>query len=374
MSLTRTNLATEHASDINTAGNANASRYPFFVLIASLTIVLSGQFADTALAQYKTARRHDFKNARLPAGTIGKLVQQQHPELIGVMQPVLIKVPEGASVAVAEGAGFSYGTVNATLASLQVGETYRLKVSNIPNQYGDVYPTIELIDRLHPPPGKELRYPIPIQLTEEELSMALRGKYVTRVIYVEDPRRALAVRDLPDSQRYFEVMSHEDPYRVASRLGRPVAILRMGSVAPSSQGPSAAFLFHSPPVERHAMLVHQVPYVPSKLDASELPAKPVERDELPKAGEQPQAPEAPLTIREDLPGKKDLPDEPADETDPFIDDDLPPVPDNEGTDGAEDPDPFSDLELSDNPDPFAETKDAAVEDSSSDDDEELLDI
>jgi hypothetical protein len=117
-----------------------------------------------------------------------------------------------------------------------------------------------------------------------------------------------------------------------------------------------------------------VPYVPSKLDASELPAKPVERDELPKAGEQPQAPEAPLTIREDLPGKKDLPDEPADETDPFIDDDLPPVPDNEGTDGAEDPDPFSDLELSDNPDPFAETKDAAVEDSSSDDDEELLDI
>lgn len=246
----------------------------------------------------------------------------QQPQLSGVMQPVLVKVPKGASVAIAEGAGFSYDDADATLVSLQVGSTYRLKVSNIPNQFGDVYPTIELIGRLHPPPGKELRYPIPVQLTKEELTMALRGNFVTRVIYVEDPKRALAARDLPDNQRYFEVMSHEDPYRVANRLGRPVAILRMGSVAPASTGPTAEFLFHSPPLQRHAMLTPQVPYVPSKLDPSEMPAQPIKRQELPDGPTQPdgKGQEPPINIGQDLPDKKELFDEPAAEVDPFGDD------------------------------------------------------
>ena len=300
--------------------------------------------SSTALAQYQP-RKHSFRNARLPVGEIGQLVLREQPQLQGVMQPVLLRGPKGATVSVAEGAGFS-GDIDAALVSMLVGQAYRLKVSNIPNHYGDVYPTVELIGRLHPPPGKETRYPIPIQLTEEELAMAMRGKYVTRVIYVEDPRRALAVRDVPDDQRYFEVMSHEDPYRVASRLGRPVAILRMGSVAPSSTGLTSEFLFNSPPIQRHALVPTTVPFTPRKLDPSELPTAPLKRDLLPNSPEQPDANEDAANIPEELPEKNASRDEPGavappaadagiEDADPFEDDPL---------DEATDADPFGELD------------------------------
>ena len=74
------------------------------------------------------------------------------------------------------------------LLGMQIGYVYRLQVTNIPNNDGvDIYPTIELVDRLYPPPGLALRFPIPIELTQEELQLAADGAFVTRVIYVEDP-------------------------------------------------------------------------------------------------------------------------------------------------------------------------------------------
>ena len=44
-------------------------------------------------------------------------------------------------------------------------------------------------------PGKEYVFPIPVQLTEVELNIALSGKLVTRVIYLENPRNALPIRE-----------------------------------------------------------------------------------------------------------------------------------------------------------------------------------
>lgn len=218
------------------------------------------------------AQRHALFSSQSPVGEIGRIQTARRPELRGVFQAVLIKVPQGAVVSVADQGGFSVNKGDVELVGLQVGETYRLRVTAIPNQDGDVYPTIELIDRMHPPAGKELRHPIPIDITADDLRMALSGKYVTRVVYVEDPRKALPVRDLPDDQRYLEVMAHEDPLHVAQQLGRPVAILRMGSLTPSEDGPSDGFLFGSALVERPALVPMQVPYVPSKLSPADLPA------------------------------------------------------------------------------------------------------
>ena len=73
-----------------------------------------------------------------------------------------------------------------------VGHVYRLKVTNIPFHEGqEVFPSIEVINRLYPPQGMEAKFPIPIELTREELEMAMRGQFVIRVIYLEDPRTAL---------------------------------------------------------------------------------------------------------------------------------------------------------------------------------------
>ncbi|HMO85912.1 MAG TPA: hypothetical protein PKC18_13445, partial [Lacipirellulaceae bacterium] len=126
----------------------------------------------------------------------------------------------------------------------------RLRVTDIPDTPGvEVFPTIEMIDRLYPPPGQMLKFPVPIDLTAEELQMAADGKFVTRVIYVEDPQLAL-----PESQstsgatRWMEVRAGADPLVTADNLGRPMAILRMGGLAPDANQPNDAFLFGSPPL------------------------------------------------------------------------------------------------------------------------------
>ncbi len=69
-----------------------------------------------------------------------------------------------------------------------IGAVYRLRVTNIRLAEGiEVFPTIEVIDRLYPPPGQECRFAIPVELTEEDLKLAIDGKFVTRVIFLEDP-------------------------------------------------------------------------------------------------------------------------------------------------------------------------------------------
>ena len=70
------------------------------------------------------------------------------------------------------------------------------------------------------------------ELTEEDLKLALSGRFVTRVIYIEDPLSALPVNENPREQRWFDAGAGADPLLTADTLGRPVAILRMGGRIP----------------------------------------------------------------------------------------------------------------------------------------------
>jgi hypothetical protein len=202
----------------------------------------------------------------MPPGAIGQKQLERRPDLCGYFQPVQVQVPEGALVALAEGGNFSSPEIGSALVGLQVGSVYRLRVSDLPGRsLAAVYPTIEMIDRLHPPPGKELRFPVPIEITTADIALAAAGQFVARVIYVEDPQQALPERDSPE-QRYFEVLPDEDPLVVASQLGRPIAILRMGSLAPDpASGPDAPFTFGSPPWQKFATPL-PVGYVPTPVD------------------------------------------------------------------------------------------------------------
>ena len=68
--------------------------------------------------------------------------------------------------------------------------------------------------------------------------MALNGKFVTRVIYLEDPLNAVPVATGADKpQSFFEVRPTDDPLAIADQLGRPVAILRLGGRLPEATGP-----------------------------------------------------------------------------------------------------------------------------------------
>jgi hypothetical protein len=130
-----------------------------------------------------------------------------------------------------------------------IGQVYRLKVANLPGHEGEeVFPTIEVIDRLYPPPGQAARFPIPIELTAEELMYALDGRYVLRVIYLEDVATSPPVRDEPGEQRFTDIAPGLNALQAADRLGRPVAILRMGSRVPLPTEDQGRFMYQQPPV------------------------------------------------------------------------------------------------------------------------------
>ncbi|WP_164103036.1 hypothetical protein [Candidatus Laterigemmans baculatus] len=193
-----------------------------------------GGYAGTALPNNPG---HPLLSASLPPGALGaaRLASggQRGFPLQGYYQPVAIYGPAGSQLALAAAGGFAPPVEAPLQAALLVGSVYRFQVTRIPNQPGvELFPTIEIIDRLHPPPGQETRFPIPVHLDADDLAQALEGRLVTRVIYLEDPQTALPVADEPESQRTFDVRADHDPLLEADRLGRPVAVLRIGSLAP----------------------------------------------------------------------------------------------------------------------------------------------
>ncbi len=210
--------------------------------------VLAILVAATSPALSQNRPYHYFYSADMPPGTIGAAQLQRGGPLAQYFQPVEITGPAGMQVALATDGVYQPAQSAPLRVALLVGRVYRLKVTQIPFNVGqEVYPSVEIINRLYPPPGVEAKFPIPIELTREELELALRGHYVVRVVYLEDPRLALPAREDPQQQRYFEVGPNQDPLDVADALGRPIAILRLGSRVPEQDQQSGRFLFDSPP-------------------------------------------------------------------------------------------------------------------------------
>jgi hypothetical protein len=203
-----------------------------------------------------------LQRASLPPGAIGQAQLTLRPEFRGYYQPVELIVPSNARVAVAEPEGFSRPEVGRLKVGLQIGHVYRFQVSGIlANQGREVFPSVEVINRLHPPRGQELRFPIPIEITNEELQLALAGAFVTRVIYLETPDLATALAEIPGSPQMIQVGGQDDPLQVADRLGRPMAILRIGSRIPDVDG-SGRFSYDTPSFLRYGK---EAP-APTKID------------------------------------------------------------------------------------------------------------
>ena len=176
---------------------------------------------------------HYLHHGVMPPGAIGSQQLQRGGPLPGFFQPVEIKAPPGALISLATADQFDPARPGPRKAGFLIGAVYRLRVTNIRLAEGlEVFPTIEVIDRLYAPCGQECRFAIPVELTEEDLKLAGDGKFVTRVIYVEDPHNALPARDNPQGQNWFEAAPGQDPLAVADGLGRPVAILRLGARLP----------------------------------------------------------------------------------------------------------------------------------------------
>jgi hypothetical protein len=213
------------------------------LLVLTLLLALANGLAAQELG------RHPWQPSPTVPGAVGSQQLLRGGPLPGYFQPVEIIAPAGTAIALAANGQFDQAQVSPAQAGLLIGAVYRLRVTNIPDNPGlEVFPSIELVDRLYPPPGLERRFAIPIELSEEDLRLALAGKFVTRVVYLENPQYAQPTRNT-NGQNWFDIGAGRDPLAVADNLGRPVAIVRMGARLPTdpSGAPSQDFLYGSPP-------------------------------------------------------------------------------------------------------------------------------
>jgi hypothetical protein len=191
---------------------------------------------------------HWLHAGAMPPGAIGNLRLARGGPVSGYFQPVRIRAPEGARISLAEEGGFNSAPANNVLVGMLIGPVYRMRVTGFAPEPGtEVFPTVEIIDRLYPPAGLALRFPIPVELTADELELASQGMFVTRVIYLENPNQALPVHQHGDEQQWVEAPRGADPLAVADEMGRPVAILRIGGRVPSNS--STTFDACPPPLQ-----------------------------------------------------------------------------------------------------------------------------
>lgn len=217
------------------------------MMVASAALLSRATAADPA-DYLGVAPTHRPLSAAMPPGALGQARLSGRGPVAGYFQPVRMIGPDGVHFALSHSGSFVEAQP-ALEAGLMIGAVYRFRVTRIPLAEGaELYPTIEVIDRTYPPPGLAWKYPIQIQLDQEDMDAALAGQMVTRVVYLEDPQTATPMVQTPETRRPMEISAHQDPLEIADRMGRPVAIVRIGSVTP----PAALelmprFLFGDPP-------------------------------------------------------------------------------------------------------------------------------
>ncbi len=246
-----------------------AFRVTMLVLTLSLT---PSVFAQSKLPSL--SHSHRLVDSNQPPGTLGYLRSIAGNIDPSYFQPVRIIAPEGVQVGAAENDA-SGDTPSPALFGLQVGKPYRFRLSQAGLYAGvELYPSIELIDRVFPPAGMETRFAIPIEFTDEELRMASYGEYIVRIVFVEDPELALPLAEIGYSgQRAIDVAEDQDPLAVADEYGRPIAVIRIGSKAPGPEGPDESFLFGSPLLQQlEPIAIHaETRRAPTTPDPSESP-------------------------------------------------------------------------------------------------------
>src|SRR5262245_28676227 len=103
--------------------------------------------------------RHYLHAGVLAPGAIAGMKLQRGGPIPGYFQPVEVKTPEGTMVSFAGDGQFLPPKASPAKSAMLIGPVYRLRITGIPLHEGEeVYPTIEVVDRLYPPIGEELKF------------------------------------------------------------------------------------------------------------------------------------------------------------------------------------------------------------------------
>lgn len=210
-----------------------------------------GGSAISGASSGAAAGLHRIHSADSLPGEVGGARLQRWGAVAGYYQPVAFRGPGSTAFSLSVDGVFQPPMPSTTPlhAGLLVGGVYRFRVTSIPGFEGEeLFPTIEVIDRTYPPHHLAVRHPIPINLEFDDLRDALSGRMVTRVIYLEDPTSAIPIDTTPQSGITLDVPPYQDPLHIADTLGKPVAIIRIGSVTPPThESLLPQFFFGYPP-------------------------------------------------------------------------------------------------------------------------------
>ncbi len=203
-------------------------------LIGSTPVWAQG--TNTGYGRYVPLDQH------APPGVAGLIALQAGRATPDHFQPVRVKLPTTGTVTFFDGTPERPVELAAPAqAGLLVGRMYRLRVAGLPEfPNGEFYPSIELIDRLHPPPGQAERFPVEIELLAEEFQGADNGRMITKVVYLEQPDR-VQKQHLNGETRVIDLAPAQNALAEADMLGRPIAIVRIGGRTPDRNAPDWQF-------------------------------------------------------------------------------------------------------------------------------------
>ncbi len=215
---------------LNAIRRALSSSLAVLILLSTASVSYSQRSAvGTPPVHYNSA------GVRSP-GFLGQQRLHMGGPVQGYYQPVLINGPVKTQISMVYQGEYTPLKPLPNTVGLLIGQVYRFRLTNFPlldSQGAELYPTLEVIDRIYAPKGKEIRNPIVVDITLEDIKEALRGNLVTRVIYLEDPNNPIPTVNPPNKyQSTFDIPTDADPVAVADAMGRPVAILRIGGRVP----------------------------------------------------------------------------------------------------------------------------------------------
>ena len=177
------------------------------------------------------------------AGALGKATP-------GYFQPIRVELPSRGSVTVYRSSGSEPQSLSApALIGVGVGYTYRLRIADMPEFPGvELFPSLEILDQLHPPAGKATEFPVPVQILQDEIKFVLSGRMVTKVIYLEQPNLAQP-QEQPNPMPVLTLPANRNLIAEADRIGRPMLILRLGGRLPDPRQPDPIFFGPGAPIK-----------------------------------------------------------------------------------------------------------------------------
>ena len=202
---------------------------------------------ETAHAQTRADNApYPLMDHRVPPGTWAEWVRIAG-RVNGIeFQPVRVELPSEGKITWFVGSRDD--VKESAQVKLAVGQSYRVKLSDMPEFPGiELYPSIEVLDRLHPPAGHADTFAMPLSFTIEELEAAVEGRMVTKVVYVEQPQLALPF-ELTSDIAVRTVNARANLIEEADKSGRPLALIRLGGRIPAANETQGAFFGNGAPV------------------------------------------------------------------------------------------------------------------------------